>query len=294
MLEITTEVGLRDAVRAARVRGQSIGLIPTMGYLHAGHASLIEAARRENDLVIVSIFVNPTQFGASEDFSRYPRDLEHDRRIAGEAGAHIIFVPDESTMYPAGVAAQRVWIDPGPLAEHLDGASRPGHFRAVATVVAKLFNMADPDRAYFGQKDAQQLLIIERMVRDLAFGIQIRAVQTVREEDGLALSSRNVYLNAEDRRRAVVLSSALGLAREEIATGERDARRLEQSMRSLIEREAPDARIDFITAADMETLMPVSGTLERDAVIALAVYFGATRLIDNMMVRFAEGKPHFT
>jgi pantoate--beta-alanine ligase len=293
MLEITTEPELRDAVRAARVRDERIGLVPTMGYLHAGHASLIEAAHRENDLVIVSIFVNPTQFGPAEDFGRYPRDLEHDRQVAGEAGAHIIFVPDESTMYPDGVEAQRVWVDPGPLADHLDGASRPDHFRAVATVVAKLFNLTGPDRAYFGQKDAQQLLVIKRMVRDLAYGIEIRAVQTVREEDGLALSSRNVYLDAEDRRRAVVLSSALGLAREEIATGERDARTVEQSMRSMIEREAPDARIDFITVADMDTLSPVTRTIERNAVIALAVYFGATRLIDNVMVRFSEGEPHF-
>lgn len=294
MLEVSDEVVLRRALLEVRGRGESVGLVPTMGYLHRGHQRLAEAARAENDVVVMSIFVNPTQFGPSEDFARYPRDLARDRRLAEECGVDILFVPDENTMYPDGVDRQYVWVDPGILGEHLDGASRPGHFRAVATIVAKLFNMVRPDRTYFGRKDGQQLIIVERMARDLAFGTEIRAVETVREDDGLALSSRNVYLTPEERRQAIVLASALGLAREEIAAGERDARRLQESLQGLIEREAPSARVDYIAIADRETVQPINGTVKDDVVIALAVYFGTTRLIDNMTVRFIEGEPHFT
>jgi pantoate--beta-alanine ligase len=294
VLEVSDAMALRRALLDVRGGGESVGLVPTMGYLHRGHQRLAEAARAENDVVVMSIFVNPTQFGPSEDFSRYPRDLARDRRLAEECGVDILFVPDENTMYPDGVNHQIVWIDPGILGEHLDGASRPGHFRGVATIVAKLFNMVRPNRAYFGRKDGQQLIVVERMTRDLAFGIEIRAVETVREDDGLALSSRNVYLTPEDRRQAIVLASALALAREEIAAGERDAQRLQESMQRLVERTSPSARVDYIAIADRETVQPISGIIDCDVVIALAVYFGTTRLIDNMTVQFVDGEPRFT
>ncbi|MBV9278505.1 MAG: pantoate--beta-alanine ligase [Chloroflexi bacterium] len=288
MKEVVTAASLSDAVRQARCAGRSVGLVPTMGYLHVGHLRLAARARAENDLVVMSVFVNPTQFGPNEDFERYPRDLERDRRLAAAAGVDLLFTPDLETIYPGGPEAQAVWVEPGPLAEHLCGASRPGHFRGVATVVAKLLNLVQPDRAYFGQKDAQQAIILTRMARDLAFPVEVRVVETVREPDGLALSSRNVYLSAAERAQAIVLHRALQLARSMVEAGERDAQVLEGGMRRCIAEAAPLARIDYVTVADLQTLRPVRGALTGDALIALAVYFGPTRLIDNEVVSLSS------
>jgi pantoate--beta-alanine ligase len=275
--------------------GRTIGLVPTMGYLHEGHLALMHAARAENDVLVASIFVNPTQFGPSEDFDRYPRDIERDRGLAGEAAVDLLFVPDTETMYPGGPASQEVWVDPGRLDDFLCGASRPGHFRGVAGVVAKLFAMVNPDRAYFGQKDAQQAIIISRMVRDLAFPIEVRVVPTVREADGLALSSRNVYLSPEQRREAPSLHHGLENCASAIGEGERNAQVIENLLRRAIAGNAPSGRVDYATVADMDSLQPVQGQIHRDVLVAVAVYFGETRLIDNVMVRFdAEGRPSFS
>jgi pantoate--beta-alanine ligase len=265
-----------------------------MGYLHAGHARLMDGARRENALVVASIFVNPTQFGPAEDFERYPRDLAHDRSLALAHGVDVLFVPDAETMYPGGVGRQQVWIDPGDLAAGLEGAARPGHFRGVTTVVVKLINFVEPDRAYFGQKDAQQALVITHMVRDLAFPVEIRIVPTVREPDGLALSSRNVYLSTEERSQAHTLSASLQLARDLIARGERDPARLEARMRTHIESQAPLATIDYVTVADLAGLHPLQETIASDVLISLAAFFGQTRLIDNVIVRFDDDVPRFS
>lgn len=294
MKETGSPAEVRKIVLQARCHGSSVGLVPTMGYLHAGHLRLAEEARRQNDLVVMSIFVNPTQFGPQEDFARYPRDLERDRALARQAGVNLLFVPDLDTLYPNGPEDQLVWVDPGPLAAHLCGASRPGHFRGVATIVTKLFNLVQPDRAYFGQKDAQQGMIVSRMARDLAFPIEIVLVPTVREPDGLALSSRNVYLSADARDQAVALSGALQQARVLIETGERDAQAIEQALHRYLGRHAPTGRIDYVMVADLTTLQPVRGALPRQALVALAVYFGSTRLIDNVIVRFVNGAPQFS
>jgi len=272
---------------------EPLGFVPTMGYLHGGHERLISEARASDDLVVVSIFVNPTQFGPSEDLDRYPRDIGRDRAISREASVDLLFVPDVDTMYPDGPGSQKIWVEPGQLAVHLDGASRPGHFRGVATVVAKLLNLIQPHRAYFGQKDGQQAFIVDRMTRDLAFDTSIVIVPTVREADGLAMSSRNVYLSVEEREQAPAISHALAVARAVILDGQRDFEPIEQAMRRTIELEAPLARIDFIAAADTDTVAPVS-RIDHDALIAVAVYFGGTRLIDNIVVRYVEGVAQVT
>jgi pantoate--beta-alanine ligase len=294
MQEISDPLILRRDLNAARCAGRSIGLVPTMGYLHAGHTRLMAEARRENDLVIASLFVNPTQFGPSEDFETYPRDLDRDRAIAAQNGVDLLFVPEPDTMYPGGPASQKIWVDPGELAENLEGASRPGHFRGVTTVVAKLFNLVNPDRAYFGQKDAQQAIIVTRMVADLAFPVSVRVVPTVREPDGVALSSRNVYLTSEERSQATALFAALQLARGLVDDGQRDPRLIERDMRGLIERAAPLARIDYLAVADLATLNPLNRPITSDALIALAAFFGQTRLIDNLIVRFDGRVPQFS
>jgi pantoate--beta-alanine ligase len=291
--EIVAASTLRIEMQKARCSGRSIGLVPTMGYLHGGHVALIAEARAGNDLVVVSIFVNPTQFGPWEDLDRYPRDLQRDRSIARDAGVDVLFLPDLEVMYPDGPDGQHVWVDPGALALNLDGASRRGHFRGVATVVAKLFNLVQPDRAYFGQKDGQQAFIVHRMVQDLAFATTIEIVPTVREADGLAMSSRNIYLSDQERRQAPALRHALSVARELILSGQRESASIENSMQQVIAAEAPLAQIDFITVADAGTLAPTP-TLHGDTLIALAVSFGATRLIDNMIVRFEHGVPNFS
>jgi pantoate--beta-alanine ligase len=293
MQEIADTSTVRAEMLKARCSGKSIGLVPTMGYLHGGHERLISEARAVDDLVVVSIFVNPTQFGPSEDLDRYPRDIERDRAVARELGVDVLFVPDVETMYPDGPGSQEIWLEPGELAAHLDGASRPGHFRGVATVVAKLFNLVQPQRAYFGQKDGQQAFIVDRMTRELAYDTSIVIVPTVREADGLAMSSRNVYLSNEERKQAPALSHALAAARDMILDGQREFGQIEQAMRRTIELEAPLARIDFIALADTGTLARMT-RVDHDALIALAVYFGATRLIDNIVVRFIDAEVQVT
>lgn len=270
------------AIRAARCAGHAVGLVPTMGSLHEGHLNLIRAGLAENDLVVTSIFVNPTQFGPSEDYARYPRNLDRDRELAEAAGTDILFVPSVSEMYPDGDRGQQVWVDPGPLAAHLCGASRPGHFRGVATVVAKLFAMLEPDRAYFGGKDAQQAAIVRQMARDLGSPVEVRIMPTVREADGLALSSRNVYLSERERAQAPALHRALDEAAHSVGGGERRAEQLERGMREYIAREAPDASIDYASVVDAATLQPLGGLIDRPVLLAVAAYFGRTRLIDNV------------
>lgn len=293
MNTVTLPAELRQRIGEARRQNYSVGFVPTMGYLHSGHLRLVQQAGEENDLVVVSIYVNPTQFGPQEDFARYPRDLDTDRRLAEEAGVGLLFLPDTATIYPAGPDGQQVWIDPGAMAQCLCGASRPGHFRGVATVVAKLFHLVQPDRAYFGAKDGQQATIITRMVADLAFPIEIRVAPTVREKDGLALSSRNVYLTPDQRHEAVALSQVLNLAKAYLTAGGRNARELEKVARDHLTRAAPLGRIDYVTAVDLVTLQPAPDEIDRDIMLALAVYFGRTRLIDNRVVRFTPSGLEF-
>jgi pantoate--beta-alanine ligase len=266
-----------DAMRAwrATVSG-TLGFVPTMGYLHAGHMALVHAARRETAAVAASIFVNPMQFGPTEDLARYPRDPERDLAMLRGAGVGCVFMPAVEEVYQQGFDTA---VDAGALTRRLEGRFRPGHFRGVATVVCKLFNIVRPDVAYFGQKDAQQLLVVRRMVRDLDMPVQVRAVPTVREPDGLALSSRNVYLSADERHQALCLSRALGLAEQRFRAGERDAGRIRRAMRRLI-RAQPAARIDYISIADATTLDELS-VIDRPALVSMAVRIGGTRLIDN-------------
>ena len=259
--------------------GGSVGFVPTMGYLHDGHLELVRRARAENITVVASIFVNPSQFGAQEDFTSYPRDTERDLAMLEEENVRLVFMPTVEEMYPQGFST---WVEVGKITERLEGESRPGHFRGVATVVAKLFNIVQPDRAYFGQKDAQQLAVICRMVSDLCLNLDIVAVPTVREADGLAMSSRNIFLTAEERKAALVLWKALCLARGHWEKGQRDVTSLRQEMASLIEHE-PFANIDYISIADPETLEEVD-VIDRPALVSLAVRIGGTRLIDNTIL----------
>jgi len=268
------------AFKAERSRlGGSVGFVPTMGYLHDGHLELVRRARAENITVIASIFVNPSQFGPQEDFASYPRDTERDLAMLEEENVRLVFMPTVEEMYPPVFST---WVEVEKVTERLEGESRPGHFRGVATVVAKLFNIVQPDRAYFGQKDAQQLAVICRMVSDLDLNLDIVAVPTVREPDGLAMSSRNIYLTVEERKAALVLWKALCLARGHWEKGQRDVASLRQEMASLIEHE-PFATIDYISIADPETLKEI-GVIDRPALVSLAVRIGGTRLIDNTML----------
>ena len=255
----------------------SIGLVPTMGYLHEGHLELVRQARLENLTVVASIFVNPTQFGSGEDLAAYPRDLERDLELLEDERASVVFMPGDLDMYPEGFGS---WVEVEKVAERLEGAHRPGHFRGVATVVAKLFNIVQPHRAYFGQKDAQQLAVIKRMVSDLNMNLDVVAVPTVREPDGLAMSSRNTYLNAKERKAALVLWRALCHAQELWDKDERNAERLRQEMTSLIESE-PLAKIDYVSIADSDSLEEL-GEIDRSALVSMAVRIGKTRLIDNI------------
>ena len=259
--------------------GGSVGFVPTMGYLHDGHLELVRRARAENITVIASIFVNPSQFGAQEDFSSYPRDTERDLAMLEEENVRLVFMPTVEEMYPQGFST---WVEVEKITERLEGESRPVHFRGVATVVAKLFNIVQPDSAYFGQKDAQQLAVICRMVSDLGLNLDIVAVPTVREPDGLAMSSRNIFLTAEERKAALVLWKALCLARGHWEKGQRDVASLRQEMASLIKHE-PFANIDYISIADPETLQEID-VIDRPALVSLAVRIGGTRLIDNTML----------
>lgn len=267
----------RPAVASARARGQSIGFVPTMGALHEGHASLFRLARQQCGFVAVSIFVNPTQFGPNEDFTRYPRTFDQDLSVCEREDVDLVFAPDPEDIYPPGF---RTFVEVNELGDHLCGASRPGHFRGVATVVLKLFNIVLPDRAYFGQKDAQQVRIIQQMVHDLDVPVQVVVVPTVREPDGLALSSRNRYLSPTERQSATVLIEALREARRRVVAGERDAAALRAMMADRV-RATPGAVLDYAEVVGAESLRPVD-RLDHPALAALAVKFGGTRLIDNI------------
>ena len=274
---------VRRAVAAARGRGLRIGLVPTMGALHEGHASLIRAARAETGFVVVSVFVNPTQFGPHEDFHRYPRPFAQDLEVCGREGVDLVFAPTPETIYPPGY---RTYVEVEGLQNVLCGASRPGHFRGVCTVVLKLFNIVRPDVAYFGQKDAQQVLILRKMVQDLNVDVAVRVCPTVREPDGLALSSRNQYLDEEQRRQAVVLSRALREARERIVAGERDGGVVRRLLTERIEA-TPGATLDYAAVVGTDTLQPLD-RLHGQVLLALAVKFGTTRLIDNIVLRVTD------
>jgi pantoate--beta-alanine ligase len=273
-----TREELRAWTRACRVAGERIALVPTMGFLHEGHLSLIERARQEAERVVISIFVNPLQFGPAEDFERYPRDLERDLDLAEEAGAHVAFAPDVDEVYPNG----EPWVNVVPVhgAERLCGASRPGHFAGVLTVVAKLFGMVEPDVAVFGQKDYQQLVLIRRMVADLDMTVRVIGAPIVREADGLAMSSRNAYLSPEERERATVLSRALRRCEEAFRAGERN---VEHFRGLLMQIESPGVALEYAEVVDPDTLEPLS-EIEQGAVCAVAARVGGTRLIDNTIL----------
>lgn len=277
-----TVADVRAAVRAWRKEGLTVGLVPTMGYLHEGHASLIKTSASQCDRTVVSVFVNPTQFGPGEDLESYPRDFDRDCKLCEEMGADLVFHPEVTEMYPGGKTETYVEIlDDMP--KQLCGKTRPIHFRGVCTVVSKLFNIVLPDRAFFGEKDAQQLAIIRRMVRDLSYGIEIVGCPIIRELDGLAKSSRNTYLNAEERQAALCLSKAVTLGKRMIVDGERDARVVVNAMSNLISHE-PLAKIDYVQAVDGITMEPTD-TIAPDVLVAMAVYIGSTRLIDNFSVK---------
>jgi pantoate--beta-alanine ligase len=258
---------------------EPVGFVPTMGYLHEGHLALVRQARAENPSVVVSIFVNPTQFGPQEDFNLYPRNPQRDLALLEKERVDLVFTPTVAEMYPPQFSS---WVEVGKVTERLEGAARPSHFRGVTTVVAKLFDIVQPDKAYFGQKDAQQLIVIKKMVADLNMNLQVVAVPTVREPDGLAMSSRNTYLNPEERKQAVVLYKALSLAQKLWAEGEKNAPKIRQQMTNLIKKQ-PLANIDYISIADAETLDELD-RVKPPALVSLAVRIGRTRLIDNVVL----------
>ncbi len=270
---------IRKLVAAARAQDKSIGFVPTMGALHAGHISLIEAAAKRCDFVVVSIFVNPTQFAPTEDFQSYPRDLVGDMKICAEAGVDVVFAPAASEMYSQ---ANVTWVDVEKLTLNLCGRSRPGHFRGVTTVCAKLFNIVSPDVAFFGQKDAQQAIVIKRMVTDLNMPLQIAVSPTIREPDGLAVSSRNQYLSTDERKDAAALSESLAECEKLVAGGQLNCEALIESMHKIISRSSR-AQIEYISIVDTQTLADID-VIEGAALVALAAKFGSTRLIDNIFV----------
>ena len=274
---VSTIEEVRAQVKEWKKEGKTIGFVPTMGYLHEGHMSLIDAAG-ENDKVVVSIFVNPMQFGPTEDLASYPRDLEHDAKLCEEHGVDLIFHPTPEEMYGDQFYS---YVDMDVLTKELCGLSRPVHFRGVCTVVTKLFNIVTPDRAYFGQKDAQQLAVIKRMVKDLHMPLTITGCPIIREEDGLAKSSRNTYLSPEERKAALVLSRSIFLGKEMVEKGERDCKRILAAMTEEIEKE-PLAKIDYVKIVDLDTMQQVE-KIDRGILAAIAVYIGKTRLIDNFM-----------
>ena len=269
---------VREQVKEWKKQGLSVGFVPTMGYLHEGHKSLMDAARKGNDKVVVSIFVNPMQFGPTEDLATYPRDLDHDAALCESAGVDLIFHPEAEEMYEKDFCS---FVDMTGLTEGLCGKTRPIHFRGVCTVVNKLFNIVTPDHAYFGQKDGQQLAVIKRMVRDLNMDIEIVGCPIVREEDGLAKSSRNTYLSPEERKAALILSKTVALGKE-LAKTETDANKVVEAMKKNIETE-PLAKIDYVEAVDALSMAPVE-KLEGTCMLAMAVYIGKTRLIDNTLI----------
>jgi len=270
---------LRQAILAARRSGQSVGLVPTMGALHEGHLSLVDAARAECDLAVVTVYVNPTQFAPGEDFQRYPRDLDRDLALLARRGCNLVFVPASHEMYRPGHAT---FVDVGPIGEVLEGEFRPGHFRGVATVVLKLFQLGPADRAYFGRKDYQQTLVVRQMVTDFNIPIDVRVCPTIREPDGLAMSSRNAYLTPDERRRAQTLYRSLKLAEQLADNGERDVARIRQQMHGEIER-AGGVDVQYIAFVTDGTVTPVE-TIDGPTTLAIAALVGKTRLIDNILV----------
>ncbi len=275
-----TVVSFSELDQARKKLPAPVGFVATMGFLHEGHLSLVRAARTECASVVVSIFVNPTQFGPSEDLSRYPRDLPRDLEMLKHVKADLVWMPTAEEMYPPGF---QTWVTVDEVTQPLEGGMRPGHFRGVATVVAKLFNAVQPDKAYFGQKDAQQAAVIRRMVRDLNFKLDVVVCPIWREPDGLAMSSRNIYLNADERRAATVLHKALTAAQNAYAAGERDAEKIRQTMTQTIQSE-PLARLQYVSCADPETLIEIQGAISAQALLSMAVFFGKTRLIDNLVL----------
>ena len=279
-MEIIQQIAsLKESIKEARRRGQTVGFVPTMGFLHEGHLSLLRQARAANDMVVLSIFVNPLQFGVGEDFGEYPRDLEGDASLAAGTGCDLIFSPTAKEMYPKEYAT---FVDVERLTSGLCGASRPGHFRGVTTVVAKLFNIVTPDRAYFGQKDAQQAIVIKRMAEDMNMDLEVVVLPIIREADGLAMSSRNTYLSPAERKAATVLYRTLSLTKEKIAAGERDVSVIKQLIQEAIAAE-PLAKPDYTAIVDAQDLRDLE-RIENRVLIALALRFGKTRLIDNIII----------
>jgi pantoate--beta-alanine ligase len=271
---------VRVKVKQWKREGNAVGFVPTMGFLHEGHESLIKQARKENDKVVVSIFVNPTQFAPTEDLESYPRDLEHDAILCENAGADLIFHPEASQMYDEKASTI---VEVKGLTTQLCGKSRPTHFGGVCLVVSKLFHIVNPDRAYFGEKDAQQLAVIKRMAKDLDFGIEIIGCPIIREEDGLAKSSRNTYLSLEERQAATILSKSLVSAKQLIVSGEKNAKQVKKQICTMIEQE-PLARIDYIEVVDFDTIQPIE-EIKGPILVAIAVFIGKTRLIDNFIIK---------
>lgn len=277
----TTIKEVRDTVKEWKSQGLTVGLVPTMGYLHEGHGSLIKTSASECDKTVVSVFLNPTQFAPNEDLESYPRDFQQDKVLCEKMGADLVFHPEVSEMYEQDNATFVEILSEMP--KQLCGKTRPIHFRGVCTVVSKLFNIVTPDKAFFGEKDAQQLAIIKRMVRDMSYGIEIVGCPIIREEDGLAKSSRNTYLNEEERKAALCLSKAIFFGQSLVEKGETNANKVLEEMKNLINKE-PLARIDYVEAVDGVTMMPVD-KIEKDTLVAMAVYIGKTRLIDNFSVK---------
>ncbi|HXN33673.1 MAG TPA: pantoate--beta-alanine ligase [Polyangiaceae bacterium] len=282
---VTSPDDVRAACDAARARGERVGLVPTMGALHAGHLALVAEAKRRARFIVVSIFVNPSQFGPNDDFARYPRDLDGDVGKLARAGVDVVFAPDVPAVYASD---DQTRVRAGAVAEPLEGAHRPGHFEGVATIVAKLFGIAGPCVAVFGRKDYQQLLVVRRMARDLFFPVEVVGHRTVRESDGLAMSSRNAYLSPDERTRALSIVKGLDAAARRFQVGERRARELERIVRESIEPNA--ASIDYVEARDAESLAPINGEVSARAVLAVACRVGSTRLIDNLVLG-EEGPP---
>ncbi len=278
MQVVKTIQEVRDIVKAWRSEGLTVGLVPTMGYLHEGHQSLIARSVAENDRTVVSVFVNPIQFGPTEDLEAYPRDLERDKALVERTGGDLVFNPEPQEMYPPHFTT---FVDTTETTELLCGARRAGHFRGVCTVVTKLLNIVKPDRAYFGQKDAQQLSTVRRMVRDLDMDVEIVACPIIREEDGLAKSSRNTYLNAEERKAALILSKSLRLGRDAVERGERDAKKVAAIIYDNLLTE-PMAKVDYVEVVDLENVQRVD-KIDGETLVAIAVYIGKTRLIDNFI-----------
>lgn len=280
MKVVDTIPRMSTLVKIFKKEGKSISLVPTMGYLHEGHLSLVRAAKKHTDVVIMSIFVNPIQFGPKEDFEKYPRDLKRDEQLATSAGADIIFSPPVKDMYPAGYST---YVNVEGLTDTLCGSSRPGHFKGVTTVVAKLFEIVRPDIAYFGQKDAQQAIVVKKMAHDLNMAVEIKIMPIVREPDGLAMSSRNVHLSADERKDALVLREALKKAEDAVEAGERDPKKVIKMMQESIKK-APSAKIDYISIVDAHNLKEMKA-ISGEALVALAVFIGKTRLIDNIILK---------